>query len=488
MEDFSFSISGLENRTLFIEGVETCDFFVIDGDGMVCFPLMRPATRNGKDGTEVVFENYSGSSDTFRIKFVANAKGVSKDEGSSRADFYFNESNLVDGKLFIEGVEPGDFFVIDDQGMICFPNMKPGVMNGGAGTIISIGTALDGSGDYRIKFINGKSSTSLIRGMYASSENGGWHDQLAEDDSYMKMSSDGGATWTKPISLGSTSSSGGQSSSDDYTGEYIHNFIVPISSGSTAIDTIVNEMVLPEMWMFCEIMAHYETAQKASDGNFHFTYHHWNKAYTPQVFLNGSDVQLNSSLYEINYVEGYIIPKWEVSPADNLICTYNFTWFKPETLISFVKRAVGVINYRGTGQTTNYTIDTLPESWYGIDADLVVAMMCEHLILAQTMWYGKLIFAITASDLYNGGGGVGSDIASTLESMKRNAEDRAYSQIDNEKLRAPAYLAKPTPAYWRAVTMGNGIRPGPHGQWSYGKTRGMRFNRMVGMTGPDLGI
>ena len=114
--------------------------------------------------------------------------------------------------------------------------------------------------------------------------------------------------------------------------------------------------------------------------------------------------------------------------------------------------------------------------------------MCESLVLSTSMWYGRLIFAISANDLYNGGGA--SDIASTLESMKRNAEDRAYAALDNENMRAPAYLSKPTPAYWRAVTMGNGIRPGPHGQISpgYGKTKGMKYNKMVGMTGPDLGI
>ena len=73
--------------------------------------------------------------------------------------------------------------------------------------------------------------------------------------------------------------------------------------------------------------------------------------------------------------------------------------------------------------------------------------------------------------------------------MKRNAEDRAYAALDNENMRAPAYLSKPTPAYWRAVTMGNGIRPGPHGQIGYGKQKGIKYNHFPGgMTGPDLGI
>lgn len=397
-------------------------------------------------------------------------------------DFYFNESDLTDGRLFIAGVEPGDFIVINGNGELCFPDIKAVTKDGVKGTNVYFEKYRDYGNDYKIKFIANSTGANQLIAQYSTSADGPWHDALGEDDSYMRFSSDGGNTWTKPIALGTSDSS---SPDTDYTGEYIHNFIEPISSGSTATDTIINKYVYTDMWMFCEIMAHHETAQKGGDGNFHFTYHWWNRAWKPQVFLNGSDIQLNSSLYEVNYDDGYIIPKWDVSPADTLMCTYNFSWFKPETLIGYVNRSMGTINYRGSGQVTNYTVDTMPEGWYGICADLVVALMLQHLIEAQTMWYGKLIFAISANDLYNGGG---SDIASNLESMKRNAEDRAYAALDNENMRAPAYLSKPTPAYWRAVTMGNGVRPGPHGQIGYGKTRGLKLTRMSGLTGPDLGV
>ena len=478
MQDFYFGESDLVNGELFIADVEVGDFFVLDWDGEICFPRMK----NVNGGVTISSLSFVDDG-KYRVKFIAN--------GNTQAqDFMFGKGDLDDGTLFVPNAEPGDFFVIDGTGEICFPVMRPHVKDGVEGTLIS-GLEVVAEGEqWKIKFIRGMSvsGNSLIKIRYSETgDDGDWHNALTDDDAYMQVSNDGGATWTKPIGLGTSSqgSSSGGSGDEEYTGEYIHNFIVPISSGSTAIDTIVNEMVLPEMWMFCEIMCHYETANKANDGNFHFSYHHWNSAYHPQVFLNGSDVQLNDSMYEIDYKEGVIIPKWEVSPADTLVCTYNFTWFKPETLISFVKRSMGQINYAGTGQPTNYTVDTLPEAWYGISADLVEAMMCEHLILAQTMWYGKLIFAISANDLYNGGGG--ADIPSNLEAMKRNKEDRAYKALDNENMRAPAYLAKPTPAYWRAVTMGNGIRPGPHGG-TYGKTRGIKYNRMIGMTGPDLGI
>ena len=268
-------------------------------------------------------------------------------------------------------------------------------------------------------------------------------------------------------------------------GGYIHRWRKPIENDNGKITYIINSMVLPHIWFFCEIQTYYEIGARQRDGAYKFTYGNWNDSFEPEVFLNGSATQLNPSMYDIDYDKGIIHPKFDPAPGDNLMCSYNFSWFNDDTLASYVLRSIGTINYYGNGAVTNYTIDDLPEGFYGVSADLCVAMCCEHLILAQTMWAGKLIFSISANDLYNGNGG---DVASQLESMKRNAEDRAYGVLNNEKARAPQKVTRPTPAYWRAVTMGNGIRPGPHGQFGYGKTRGWKLNRMTGMTGPDLGV
>ena len=285
----------------------------------------------------------------------------------------------------------------------------------------------------------------------------------------------------------SSSSEEGSDSESIDNGGYIHRWRKPISSEYDSVNTIVNTLVIPQIWFFCEIQAYYETAARQRDGGYKLSYGNWNPLFEPEVFLNGSDVQLSPSMYSIDYNKGIIHPTgFTPTPGDNLICSYNFSWFNDDTLESYVHRSIGSINYHGQGATTSYTAKDLPESFYGISADLCVAMCCENLILGQTMWAGKLIFAITGNELY--GGGAGSDVASQLESMKRNSEDRAYSALENEKTRAPDKVTRPTPAYWRAVTLGTGIRPGPHGQWGYGKQRGAKYNRMTGMTGPDLGI
>lgn len=155
---------------------------------------------------------------------------------------------------------------------------------------------------------------------------------------------------------------------------YIHQYIEPVSSEIEATNKIINEMVYPQIWMFCEINAYYEIGSKQRDGSYKFTYGNWNEAFTPEVFLNGSDVQLNSELYTIDYKKGVIIPNFETTSGDNLMCTYNFSWFNAETLESYVERSIGTINYHGQGATTSYTVKDLPESFYGISADLCVAM------------------------------------------------------------------------------------------------------------------
>ena len=81
----------------------------------------------------------------------------------------------------------------------------------------------------------------------------------------------------------------------------IHQYIQPIENEIESINYIVNELVYPQIWMFCEIQVWYETGSKLRDGSYKFTYPNWNKSYEPEVFLNGSDTQLNSDLYEIDY-------------------------------------------------------------------------------------------------------------------------------------------------------------------------------------------
>lgn len=358
-------------------------------------------------------------------------------------DFEFNAENLVDGKLFVGFVTVGEVAVEDSEGELVLTPQTATVQNGVSGVLIDLSEFGVGDEMWRIRYINADGS-------------------LVPDDS--SSSADGG---------------------EDATGEYIHDYIKKIDSGNTAIDEIVNKMVYPQIWMFCEIPVYYETGMRRRDGSYKFSYEHWNRGFEPEVFLNGSDSQLASENYSVDFETGSVTPSFETTTGDNILCSYNFSWFTHETLASYVYRAIGTFNYAGQGATTSYTVDTLPESFYGIVADLCVAMAMENLILSEAVWKGKLWKAFSANGLYDGSG----DLSSLFETIKHNAEDRAYKALENDKTRAPNAIARPTQAYWRAVTLGAGIRPGPHGQFGYGKTRGWKINRLAGgITGPDLGL
>lgn len=273
----------------------------------------------------------------------------------------------------------------------------------------------------------------------------------------------------------------------------ISKYIVPVETDNKAINFITNNMVYPAISMFCEIPVYYETGMKKADGVYKFSYGNWNEQFEPEVFFNGSDTALKNkneqgdSFYNIDFKHGTLTftDLIDVQAGDNVQCVYNFAWFTPEMLAGFIVRSVATINYVGNGAVTSYTIDNLPTGFWGISADLCIAMCMENLILGYTMWVGKLIFAISPNELYDGN----DSVISQLETIKRNCEERAYKAIENPQMRSPHRLSKPTDAYWRSITMGSGVRVGPHGQVGYGKTRGIKYNRMVGHSGgSDLGL
>ena len=120
-------------------------------------------------------------------------------------DFYFNQADLTDGKLFVAGAGPGDFVVIAGNGELCLPDIKSAIENGVSGTIVFFEQYVDYGSDYRIKFISNSSNQFKVQ--YASAYNGEWHDEKQKDDKYMRFSSDGGNTWAHPVVLAASSNS-----------------------------------------------------------------------------------------------------------------------------------------------------------------------------------------------------------------------------------------------------------------------------------------
>ena len=249
------------------------------------------------------------------------------------------------------------------------------------------------------------------------------------------------------------------------TGTYIEK----ANTGNSRVDTLINVMVQPTIAEYRQIIINYETATLTGKNSCRFTYQNWNPAYPVEVFLNGSAIPIDSSQYTIDSEMG------RLSPGDAIMATYCFDYFPVHVLEGYIQRAVVTLNTAGNSMPTNYTYETVPEGWLGIVADLVVAMCMERLILDYDIWKGRLIFAISNNGIYDGG----DNIVSQLETIKHNAEDRAYRSLDNAKLRVGGHLAKPTEYYYQALLTGSSSRY-KNGNISYGPLRGARFNKIGG--------
>jgi hypothetical protein len=153
---------------------------------------------------------------------------------------------------------------------------------------------------------------------------------------------------------------------------------------------------------------------------------------------------------------------------------YMFDYFPFDVLKSFVVSSLNIVNTAGNeAGSTFYTIDSCPSNWDGVITDLAFAQCMERLLLDYDMWKGRLIFAIGADSILEGQGG---DISSQLQTLKQNAEERAYKTIDNPKFKAGYYTSMPTANYWRAINT-----PGMSGSqdvYTSGRLRGYRPNRI----------
>ncbi len=252
-------------------------------------------------------------------------------------------------------------------------------------------------------------------------------------------------------------------------------YIPKIATGNDRIDTLINVMLFPTIMEFEQIIINYETGTILDERLLRFTYSNWNPAYPAEVYLNGGRKMLSEKLFRIDHEMGKISLDFDLTPGDTVQATYCFNYFPQPVLEGFIRRAVIVTNTAGNGAVLNHTVETLPDSYLGIVADLVVSMCMEKLILEYDLWKGRLIFAISQNGFYDGG----DSIVSQLETVKRNAEERAYMSINNPKMRAPNLLAKPTEHYYEALLVGSTARY-RNGSISYGPLRGARFNRLVG--------
>lgn len=254
-----------------------------------------------------------------------------------------------------------------------------------------------------------------------------------------------------------------------FTGTY-----VPINAHSNArINYIVDNMLTPKLIPFRQVTVYDEPAVLQADGEtWKTTYGNWNDTF-PFVFRkNKAKIDTNTEVFNINYLMG----TYELGPViagDNSNITYNFDYFGVAVLAGFILQSIDTINTAAFGSSTHYTIDNAPDNWDGVLADLAFAQCMEKLILDYDLWYGRLIFAIGAQQLEEGGG----DVVSTFETLKQNAEERAYKTLENERFKNPCTVSLPTQFYYQGIR-GFGRGSAHNVRW-HGKFRGYRPSKYL---------
>jgi len=234
---------------------------------------------------------------------------------------------------------------------------------------------------------------------------------------------------------------------------YFPGTYIPKAAGtSTKYNHLIDDLLTPRILTFRQISINDEPAALQTDGTtWKSTYGNWLAAFPFRFRKNGVPFP-NASVANISYTYG----TFEANPvdmgADNrprdwVEVTYEFDYFPAPVLQGLLDMAVSVVNTGAFGPPTNYAIATMPEWWEGVVVDIAFALAMERLLLDYELWRYRLIYAIGPNEVYNGGG----DIAAQIETLKRNAEERAARTLDNEKFKTGNYLARPTVFYYESV-------------------------------------
>ncbi len=258
---------------------------------------------------------------------------------------------------------------------------------------------------------------------------------------------------------------------------------IPTGVASTAkFNHLIDDLMTPRLMSFRQICIHDEPANLSPDDQLTWgvTWGNWLTAAPLRIRKNGVLVA-SASVTNIDYVHGtFRVGAVDVG-ADGVARdtveagTYWFDYFTPDILEGFYTAAVSIINMTAIGPPTTYTVDSAPTNWEGVMTDLAFAMCMEKLLLDYDLWRYRLLFAIGPNEIEGGGG----DIASQLETLKTNAEQRAEKAMENEKFKVGNYLSPPTQFYYEAIR-GLGGSYGAHGiPFLTGRLRGWKPNRFV---------
>jgi hypothetical protein len=261
---------------------------------------------------------------------------------------------------------------------------------------------------------------------------------------------------------------------------------IPTGQGSNSrLTGIIDNIMTPRLLSFRQITIGDVTAYLCPDHEtWRVDFGNWLEDYPVEIRKNGEKLLLSAETNDINYELGtFKLAGTDVGldgrPRDTVEVNYQFDYFPAAILEPLINVALMTVNSSAVGSMTGYSYSnsgTMPPLvWDSVVSDLAFAMCMERLLLDYDLWKYRLVYAINPND--NDGPG-NSDIASQLELLKKNAEERAARTLENPKFKAGNYVAAPTSAYYASVRL-NGLSTGAHGiPFVSGRLRGWKPNQV----------
>lgn len=248
-------------------------------------------------------------------------------------------------------------------------------------------------------------------------------------------------------------------------------------ASSAAMNHLIDDLITPRLMSFRQVCFYDEQATLDCDNlTWHVTFGNWLEAAPLKARKNGGPCPTVSNIDFVygTFQVGAVDVGLDNKPRDTVELNYTWDYFPVAILEGLLTAAMSIVNMTAIGPPTFFTIDTMPINWEGVVVDVAFAMCMEKLLLDYDLWKYRLVFAVGPDVVYGGGSG---DITATLETLKRNAEERANKAMENEKFKTGNYLSPPTNFYFDSIRGGGGSS-GPHGiPFLTGRLRGWKPNK-----------
>jgi hypothetical protein len=192
------------------------------------------------------------------------------------------------------------------------------------------------------------------------------------------------------------------------------------------------------------IPVYFEQGRPSKDNTtFRFTFPRWNQSAGVRIYRNQQVVEDG---FTADYFRGSVTFDVPMSSYDIVNADYNFRWFSDDQLYRFLSNALAKFNFyppRSHHSLVSVSLDAIPAVLYGAAADAI-----REIMLSLSFQEPQLVF---------GGAEKASNMASSLDTLKKNYEESVKGFLEAKKL-------GPYPKT-RAIVVPEYTLPGGRSRW-----------------------